>query len=214
MCRPRAFEKDAKWLKLSFSDKQSPQDLEALAAFFQKRGAKASGTPSVPIPKAFQRSEAPHIPSFDIDFLLDYYRKLGDLNANVDQTCYPLGSCTMKFNPHLNDYTANLKGFTQAHPQAPLQATQGCLEVLYHIQEQFKAITGLDAVTTQPVAGAQGELLGLKTVPSLSRRQGGKPAQGSLHHKKCAWHQLCHSYRGGALPLRERKHGQGLSRGR
>ena len=158
----RAFRQEAKWLKLSFSDKQSAQDLEALAAFFQKRGAAANSTSNVPIPQAFRRSEAPHIPSLDKGLLVDYYRKLGDLNANVDQTCYPLGSCTMKFNPHLNDYTANLKGFTQAHPQAPSRATQGCLEVLYHIQEQFKAITGLDAVTTQPVAGAQGELLGLK----------------------------------------------------
>lgn len=68
----------------------------------------------------------------------------------------------MKYNPYINDYAASLPGFTNIHPEAPLEDSQGCLEILFEIQEMFKAITGLAGVTTQPVAGAQGELVGLK----------------------------------------------------
>ena len=68
----------------------------------------------------------------------------------------------MKYNPFINDFNASLPGFTSAHPQAPIKDVQGCLEVLWQIQERFKEITGLPGVTTQPVAGAQGELVGIK----------------------------------------------------
>lgn len=78
----------------------------------------------------------------------------------------------MKYNPYINDYAASLPGFTNAHPEAPIQDTQGSLEVLYEIQEQFKAITGLPGVTTQPLAGAQGELVGLKMFQAYHRDRG------------------------------------------
>jgi glycine dehydrogenase len=68
----------------------------------------------------------------------------------------------MKYNPLLNDWAASLPGFAHAHPQSPESDVQGPLQVLYEIQEWFKNITGLPGVTTQPVAGAQGELVGLK----------------------------------------------------
>ncbi len=78
----------------------------------------------------------------------------------------------MKYNPYINEVAAALPGFAQLHPDAPLADAQGTLEVLYNIQEYFKAITGLPAVTTQPVAGAQGELVGLKMFQAYHRSRG------------------------------------------
>ena len=101
-----------------------------------------------------------------------YYERLGSLNVSPDSSCYPLGSCTMKYNPFVNDWAASLPGFTDAHPQAPVEDVQGCFEVLFEIQEWFTKITGLAAVTTQPVAGAQGELVGLKLFQAYHRDRG------------------------------------------
>jgi glycine dehydrogenase len=75
----------------------------------------------------------------------------------------------MKYNPKVNDWAAGLQGFTDVHPQAPVEDAQGCLYVLHEIQEWFKNITGLAAVTTQPLAGAQGELVGLKLFQAYHR---------------------------------------------
>ena len=103
---------------------------------------------------------------------MNYYEQLANLNISPDDGCYPLGSCTMKYNPLLNDWAAGLEGFSQAHPQAPEEDVQGPLEVLYEIQEWFKSITGLAGVTTQPVAGAQGELVGLKLFQAYHQSRG------------------------------------------
>jgi glycine dehydrogenase len=78
----------------------------------------------------------------------------------------------MKYNPYINEVAANLPGFANLHPEAPLEDAQGTLEVLYRLQEYFKAITGLAAVTMQPVAGAQGELVGLKMFQAYHRSRG------------------------------------------
>ena len=163
-------------LKLSFTDAQSDADLTKLFAFFDKEfGARKTGIPSVTIPSipvsALRSSPAGllHVPH---DELVAYYQKLGELNVSPDDGCYPLGSCTMKYNPHVNDWAANLPGFVNSHPQAPTEDVQGCLEVLYEIQEWFKGITGLAAITTQPLAGAQGELVGLKMMQAYHRSHG------------------------------------------
>lgn len=78
----------------------------------------------------------------------------------------------MKYNPYVNDWAASLKGFTDVHPQAPEEDVQGSLEVLYRIQEMFKGITGLPGVVLQPVAGAQGEFVGLKLFQAYFRDRG------------------------------------------
>jgi glycine dehydrogenase len=102
------------------------------------------------------------LPDFSIEDIKKYYQKLNDINVSPDDNIYPLGSCTMKYNPYINDWAAGLSGFTRVHPQSPIENVQGSLKILFEIQEIFKSITGLPAVTTQPVAGAQGELVGLK----------------------------------------------------
>ena len=150
-------------LKLSFSNRA--QDLDALVAVFEAvfGAACASCAATVaPLPPSALRAEAPGLQRYPAPEVIAYYRELGELNVSPDDGCYPLGSCTMKYNPQVNDWAAGLPGFTDVHPQAPIEDAQGCLYLLYEIQEWFKRITGLAAVTTQPLAGAQGELVGLK----------------------------------------------------
>lgn len=159
-------------LKLTFTDIQT--DIDALVRFLSARGyaGPASGGSAPDIPASLARSGEVHLPAHPTEELRAYYERLGELNVSPDDACYPLGSCTMKYNPHINDWAANLPGFTDVHPQAPLNDAQGCLEVLFEIQEWFKKITGLPGLTTQPVAGAQGELVGIKLFQAYHRDRG------------------------------------------
>lgn len=163
---------DRHLLKLSFSNRE--QDLTALvevfSGLFGAAGSNVSPLPSTP--EAVLRATAPGLPSYPADEVIQYYTKLGDLNVSPDDGCYPLGSCTMKYNPLVNDWAAGLSGFTDVHPQAPIEDAQGCLYVLHETQEWFKKITGLPGVTTQPLAGAQGELVGLKLFQAYHRDRG------------------------------------------
>lgn len=159
-------------LKLSFSDKDVP--IELLLRFLRGRHyqgvVSTVAIPAIPVP--LRRAQPAGLPNPSVEELHAYYAKLNDLNLSPDDACYPLGSCTMKYNPFINDWAANLQGFTDIHPQAPSVDAQGSLEVLYEIQQWFKAITGLPGVTTQPVAGAQGELVGLKLFQAYHRHNG------------------------------------------
>lgn len=160
-------------LKISFSDLQSTADCDRLVAFFEGLFGKASGTTKVTeVPSALRRTGAAEIPGFSAAELREFYTSLGEQNVSPDTGCFPLGSCTMKYNPHINDWAAGLEGFTAAHPQAPTEDVQACLEVIYQHQEWFKAITGLAGVVTQPVAGAQGELVGIKMFQAYHRARG------------------------------------------
>ena len=157
-------------LKLSFSNREQAI-AELVAVFADIFGAACSAEPAALLPVADQdaRQQAPGLPTYTADEVIAYYQRLGDLNVSPDDGCYPLGSCTMKYNPKVNDWAAGLQGFTDVHPQAPVEDAQGCLYVLHEIQEWFKNITGLAAVTTQPLAGAQGELVGLKLFQAYHR---------------------------------------------
>ncbi len=156
-------------LKLTFTDIEA--DIDGLEAFFANRryAGPAAGGSAVALPESLCRITSVQLPSYSDEELQTYFLQLGELNVSPDDACYPLGSCTMKYNPYINEWAANLPGFTQAHPQAPSEDIQGCLEVLFEIQEWFRKITGLPAVTTQPVAGAQGELVGLKLFQAYHR---------------------------------------------
>lgn len=157
-------------LKLSFSNRT--QDLSGLVTVFESifGPAQPAAATSAPSLRASDlRQQSPGLPSYSVDEVVDYYRRLGELNVSPDDGCYPLGSCTMKYNPKVNDRAAGLSGFTDVHPQAPVEDVQGCLYILHEIQEWFKTISGLHAVTTQPLAGAQGELVGLKLFQAYHR---------------------------------------------
>lgn len=157
-----------------FNEAQSEEDLAKLYQFFSEnfKSDNASESEVAELPSDFLRQGEVGLPTYTLEELKAFYTKLGDMNVSPDDNIYPLGSCTMKYNPYINDYAAGLKGFTDIHPQAPLADAQGSLEVLYEIQEQFKAITGLPGVTTQPVAGAQGELVGIKMFQAYHRKKG------------------------------------------
>ncbi len=158
-------------LKISFSDRQDGDGIEKLVAVFERRygAGGACGATALPLPDWAVRRDPAGIRGLGDEETGRYFERLAGLNIAPEETCYPLGSCTMKYNPYLNEWAAGLRGFTDTHPQAPESAVQGCLEVLYEIQEWFKGITGLPGVTTQPVAGAQGELVGLKLFQAYHR---------------------------------------------
>ena len=151
-------------LLVSFSDKQTKEDIDQLINSLQETLGTSSPA-NIELPKLPENYiEKNHAGIFKVDEseLFEFYKKLSKLNVSPDENIYPLGSCTMKYNPYINDYAAGLESFTLSHPQAPIKDVQGSLQVIHAIQEEFKKITGLPGVTTQPVAGAQGELVGIK----------------------------------------------------
>jgi glycine dehydrogenase subunit 2 len=101
-----------------------------------------------------------------------HFIELSTTNHHIDKGFYPLGSCTMKHNPKLNDQIASLPGFALAHPLAGDEANQGSLRVLRELQQVLAAVTGFAAVTTQPAAGAQGEMTGLMLIRAWHRSRG------------------------------------------
>ncbi len=96
--------------------------------------------------------------------VIRHYVKLSEMNFGVDSGFYPLGSCTMKYNPKINDEIANLEGFRMIHPLQDTNEVQGALRLLYELTESLKKITGMDEITLQPLAGAGGEFTGLSIV--------------------------------------------------
>ncbi len=100
----------------------------------------------------------PEVSEFDV---IRHYIRLGAMNHHVDKDFYPLGSCTMKYNPKLNEQVSNMPEFSQLHPFVPTDVAQGALQLMYELGESLKSITGFDAITLQPPAGASGELTGL-----------------------------------------------------
>jgi glycine cleavage system P protein (glycine dehydrogenase) subunit 2 len=101
-----------------------------------------------------------------------YFTALSTLNYSIDTGFYPLGSCTMKYNPKVNDDIAALHGFSLVHPMQSPRTAQGALEVLYRLQEALAALTGMDAVCLAPAAGAHGELSGILTVKAFLTDRG------------------------------------------
>ncbi len=124
------------------------------------------------IPAGARRDAAPALPELDELTLVRHYVNLSQLNWAVDTGFYPLGSCTMKFNPKVNEWAARLPGFAGLHPLAPDAAAQGTLALLHELQGMLASISGMDAVTLQPAAGAHGELTGILVVRAYHRARG------------------------------------------
>ncbi|MBI2040177.1 aminomethyl-transferring glycine dehydrogenase subunit GcvPB [Candidatus Microgenomates bacterium] len=105
-----------------------------------------------------------------------HFEYLGSLNYSIDRGVYPLGSCTMKYNPRVNETLANLPGFTHLHPNQPMETVQGALQVMYELQRYLAEITGMYAVSLDPKAGAHGELTGILMIKKYheSRGEGAK----------------------------------------
>ncbi len=127
-----------------------------------------------PIPAAMLREDLPFPEVSEID-AVRHFTRLSVLNHHVDKDFYPLGSCTMKYNPKLNEEIARYPGFTQLHPLQPISSMQGALQMLWELEESLKAITGFHAITLQPAAGAQGEYTGLLLMKAYHKNKGRDP---------------------------------------
>jgi glycine dehydrogenase subunit 2 len=106
--------------------------------------------------------------------VLRHYLRLSQLNFGQALNFYPLGSCTMKYNPVVNDEIAAMPGFAALHPHTPTALAQGALELIARLEAALAEITGMDAVSLQPAAGAQGELAGLMMIRAWDRERGGR----------------------------------------
>ncbi|HDI11553.1 MAG TPA: glycine dehydrogenase subunit 2 [Candidatus Acetothermia bacterium] len=113
------------------------------------------------IPEGMRRRELPRLPQVSQGELVRHYTALSRMNYGVDTGFYPLGSCTMKYNPKLHEIIARDPGFTELHPLFPEEAVQGILEALWQLGEFLKGIAGMPGITLQPAAGAHGELTGM-----------------------------------------------------
>jgi glycine dehydrogenase subunit 2 len=122
--------------------------------------------------REFSRGEVAGFPEVSEIEVIRHFTRLSTWNYAIDLGMYPLGSCTMKYNPRVNEYVARLEGLASAHPMQPVEAAQGCLRILHDLQKCLLAITGMDAVTLQPAAGAQGELTGLLMIRAYLQSQG------------------------------------------
>jgi glycine dehydrogenase subunit 2 len=124
------------------------------------------------IPAEQMRAGSVALPELNEPEVVRHFVNLSHLNYSVDGGFYPLGSCTMKFNPKINEWAARLPGFANLHPLAPDELAQGTLQLLYELQELLAEISGMAAVSLQPAAGAQGELTGILMIRAYHESRG------------------------------------------
>lgn len=144
-------------------------------------GRTAAGLPEpdVPVtkpeellPAGMRREKPAELPEVSELDLVRHYTRLSSLNYGVDTGFYPLGSCTMKYNPKVNEAVAALPGFTGLHPYQPEELSQGALKLMYRLDRYLSEITGMDRFTLQPAAGAHGELTGLLIIRAYHVQNG------------------------------------------
>jgi len=128
--------------------------------------------PSKTIDSKCLRKDKIGLPSVSEIDVVRHFTRLSLWNYAIDYGIYPLGSCTMKYNPKINEVTASLEGFADTHPYQPYSITQGNLELMYRLEEALAEITGFDRVSLHPAAGAHGELLGMLLIRRYLEEQG------------------------------------------
>jgi len=124
------------------------------------------------IPARFRRAEAASLPEVTEGEAMRHFIGLSVKNHHIDRGFYPLGSCTMKYNPKRNDRAASMNRFVSCHPLAPCKSVQGTLQIMYELSEYLKEISGFDEISLQPVAGAQGEFAGLLIIRAYHLSKG------------------------------------------
>jgi glycine dehydrogenase subunit 2 len=130
-----------------------------------------AAVPITALPDALLRKDLPLPELAEVD-VIRHFMALSKLNYSVDGGFYPLGSCTMKYNPKINEDTARLPGFAFTHPLQPEETVQGNLAMMYMLQEWLKEISGFKAISLQPAAGAHGELTGVLIMRAYHRDRG------------------------------------------
>jgi glycine dehydrogenase subunit 2 len=156
---------------------------DSTPTIFEKSSSGRRGTaitrPDVPVrplaellPAEHIRDADPRLPELPEHEVVRHYTELSLKNHHVDRALYPLGSCTMKYNPKVNEATARLAGFAGLHPFTPQESAQGALRLMFELGAMLEEIAGMDAVTLQPAAGAQGEMTGVFLMRAYHRARG------------------------------------------
>jgi glycine dehydrogenase subunit 2 len=140
-------------------------------------GRKGYSLPALDVPESnlsdtLCRAEIAGFPELSEIDVVRHFTRLSTWNYGVDSGFYPLGSCTMKYNPKVNETAARLPGLADVHPATPEHLTQGTLGLMYHLQEALAEVSGFSAVTVQPAAGAQGELAGMLMIRACHEARG------------------------------------------
>ncbi len=127
--------------------------------------------PEINLPDQFLRKNLPLPELSELD-VVRHFTNLSQMNYSIDGGFYPLGSCTMKYNPKINEEAARLPGFAFVHPLQPVETVQGSLALMFQLQEWLKEISGFSGVSLQPAAGAQGELVGVMIIRAYHQNRG------------------------------------------
>jgi glycine dehydrogenase subunit 2 len=144
-------------------------------------GKRAFELPPLDVPTAdpastlgtnYRRNGIDGFPEVSEIEVIRHFTRLSTWNYAIDLGMYPLGSCTMKYNPRVNEFVARLDGLATEHPYQPQELSQGCLKILRLLEQCLLEITGMDSVTLQPAAGAQGELTGLLLIRAYHQKNG------------------------------------------
>ncbi|MEY2988709.1 MAG: hypothetical protein RJB13_2230, partial [Pseudomonadota bacterium] len=144
-----------------------------------RAGAVAADLPALDVPRAepsqiYSRTRAKkaRLPELSEPEVIRHFTRMSTWNYAIDLGIYPLGSCTMKYNPRLNEEIARSQELSEAHPYDPLEWSQGHLQVMWELTEDLKGVTGMPGVSLQPAAGAHGELTGLMMVSAYHKSKG------------------------------------------
>ncbi|MCF6179915.1 MAG: aminotransferase class V-fold PLP-dependent enzyme, partial [Geopsychrobacter sp.] len=132
----------------------------------------ALDVPPATLPEELVREEIVGFPEVSEVDVVRHFTRLSTWNYGVDTGFYPLGSCTMKYNPKVNEVAARLPGLAGCHPHTPERLSQGALAMMYDLQVALAELSGFDAITLQPAAGAQGELTGMLMIRAWHEAQG------------------------------------------
>lgn len=146
-----------------------------------KEGRTSYSLPDMDVPEVnlnegleddYVRKSAPDLPEVSELDIMRHYTRLSQRNYGLDSGFYPLGSCTMKYNPKINEDVARLPGFTHIHPHQPEESVQGAMEMMYDLQESLKELTGMHEVSLQSAAGAHGEWTALMMIRAFHEANG------------------------------------------
>jgi glycine dehydrogenase subunit 2 len=155
--------------------------MEPLIFDYSRAGKKGFSTqhkqvecqaPDKLLPANLLRQSEVRLPEVSEPEVVRHYTRLSTMNHHVDKAIYPLGSCTMKYNPKINDRLANLTGLAELHPFQPINSVQGALSILYELERLLCEITGMCAATLQPAAGSHGELTGVVIIKKYFQSKG------------------------------------------
>ena len=133
---------------------------------------EAGVSSSAQLPDELRRRRPPALPRLSEPEIMRHYSRLASLNYSISEQFYPLGSCTMKYNPVANEEAARLEGFAGLHPYQDVDTVQGALELMWRLEQSLAEIVGVDRITLQPAAGAHGEWTALRMIQAYHRSRG------------------------------------------